>query len=113
MQSKIVESEFFLLRSELAMLSEFSNHISSNVTPRGLRIYMYRYLLSKNLLSNYMTKKSSFQIDDHACKILAKAIALKSSDGNFSVSKMEELKSVDNLELRIFLPKLIEMVVPY
>lgn len=112
-QSKIVESEFFLLRSELAMLQEFSNDISKNVTPRGLRIYMYRYLLSKNLLSNYMSKSASFQIDDHACMILAKAIAYRSSNGDYLVNEMEELKLVNNQELRDFIPKLIEMVVPY
>ena len=112
-QSKVVESEFFLLRTELAMLQEFSNDISSNVTPRGLRIYMYRYLLSKNLLSNYMTKHGNFQIGDSECKILAKAIASKSSKWDFSINDLDEFRAVENQELREFLPKLIEMVVPY
>ncbi len=112
-QSKIVKSEFFLLRSELEMLQEFSNKISTNVTPRGLRIYMYRYLLSKNLASVYMTKSSRYQLGDNECLILAKAIANKSSNSSFSVIEMEEMKSVDNQQLKEFIPKLIEMVVPY
>ncbi len=112
-QSKIVESEFFLLRSELEMLQKFSDKISTNVTPRGLRIYMYRYLLSKNLASTYMTKNTRFQLEDHVCELLAKAIANKSSMANFPVEDMAEMKLVDNQKLKEFIPKLIEMVVPY
>ena len=112
-RQKTIESEFFLLRTELEMLQTYSNNISSNVTPRGLRIYMYRYLLSKNLASTYMTKNTRYLLDDSVCDLLAKAIANRSANTLFSVSDMEEMNSVESQKLKDFLPKLIEMVVPY
>lgn len=112
-QQKTVESEFFLLRSELEMLQRYSDEISTNVTPRGLRIYMYRYLLSKNLASTYMSTGTSYLLEDEVCNLLAKAIASRSSNSLFSVSEMEEMNSVENQKLKDFIPKLIEMVVPY
>lgn len=112
-REKTIESEFFLLRTELEMLQAYSNNISSNVTPRGLRIYMYRYLLSKNLASTYMTKNTRYLLDDSVCDLLAKAIANRSANTLFSVSEMEEMNSVESQKLKDFLPKLIEMVVPY
>lgn len=113
MRSKIIESEFFLLRSELELLQKYSNEISTNVTPRGLRIYMYRYLLSKNLASAYMSNNSRYQLDDKVCEILAKAIATKSANPLFDVKEMEDMQLLEDGRLKEFLPKLIGMVVPY
>jgi len=111
--SKIVESEFFLLRSELELLQRYSKEISDNVTPRGLRIYIYRYLLSKNLASAYMSSNFRYQLDDNTCTILASAIAKKSADSKFNATDIDEWKGIKNERLKEFLPKLIEMVVPY
>lgn len=111
--SKIVESEFFLLRSELEMLQKYSKEISNNVTPRGLRIYMYRYLLSKNLASAYMSSNFRYQLDEETCTFLASAIAKKSANSEFNAANMDEWKEIKNERLKEFLPKLIEMVVPY
>lgn len=113
MSSKIIESEFFLLRSELELLQKYSHEISANVTPRGLRIYMYRYLLSKNLASAYMAANTGFRLDDSVCAFLAKAIAHRSADSAFDIKAMEEMTLLKNDHLKEFLPKLIEMVVPY
>jgi hypothetical protein len=111
--SKIVESDFFLLRSELEILQNYSKHISRNITPRALRIYMYRYLLSKNLVSNYMSVNSRYQLDNELCEFLAKAIAYKSSNSNFNSIEIDEYKKMKAGKLKDFLPKLIEMTVPY
>lgn len=111
--SKVVQSEFFLLSTELKMLQENAKHISKNITPRALRIYMYRYLLSKNLISNYMSPNSGFQLEDDVCKLLAEAIAHKSENSNFDVKTMKEYNNIKEAKLKEFLPKLIEITVPY
>lgn len=110
------QSEYFLLEKELEVLNSYSNHLSKSVTPRQLRIYMYRYLLAKNIASDYLWQKTGeSQLSDEYCEFLAKAIALRSNDSKTFTHDDSEvsLDQVNNPTLREFTAKLVEMVVPY
>ncbi len=112
----VVPSEFFLLEKELELLKANSDALSKNVTPRQLRIYIYRYLLAKNIASNYLDKKGvNNQLSDSYCEFLAKAIAVKSNKAKKEGVVQEEFSEevIENEYLQIFTPKLLEIVVPY
>lgn len=111
--SKTKESEFFILRAELEMLQTYSKELGNNITPRSLRIYMYRYLLSKNLASAYMSSSTQYQLDNKLCDFLAKVIALKSNDPKLKIYDVDGYNKIANNKLKDFIPKLVEMVVPY
>lgn len=111
--SKVIESEFFLLKAELENLQSYSKELGNNITPRALRIYMYRYLLSKNLASAYMSANARFQLDDELCDFIAKAIAIKSKDSAKVIEELEGYDQISNSKMKDFIPKLVEMVVPY
>jgi hypothetical protein len=108
------QSEYFLLEKEMEMLNRYSDQLSESVTPRQLRIYMYRYLLAKNIASDYLWQRTGeSQLSDEYCEFLAKSIALRSNNAfEFKLTE-EELKKVNSPALQKFTPKLIEMVVPY
>lgn len=109
------ESEYFLLERELEYLSSNSNNLSANVTPRQLRIYMYRYLLAKNIASDILwTRTGVSQLTDEYCEFLAKSIALRSNQSQtFIFTNEVSLNLINDPTLRAITPKLIEMVVPY
>jgi len=110
------QSEYFLLEKEMEMLSRYSNSLSDSVTPRQLRIYMYRYLLAKNIASDYLWQRTGeSQLSDEYCEFLAKAIA-SSSNGTINSEykiKGAKLEEINNPTLKEFSMKLVEMVVPY
>lgn len=110
-------SEFFLLEKELEMLETNASELSGNVTPRQLRIYMYRYLLAKNIASEYLiNKREEGRLSDTYCHFLAKAIAKRSNHYNgssFAFTGDLSLDQLSNESLKKFTPKLIEIVVPY
>ncbi|NQY07866.1 MAG: hypothetical protein HRT68_17135, partial [Flavobacteriaceae bacterium] len=56
------QSSFFMLQKELDNLSENSKLLSEDVTPRQLRIYMYRYLLAKNILATVLKRDVGNQV---------------------------------------------------
>ena len=115
-EREMVFSDFFLLEKELDLLKKHAGELSKNITPRQLRIYMYRYLLAKNIASEYlMNHKYEGQLSDFYCEFLAEAIAKRSnhSDGNLTYSGSLDLQQIENETLRDFTPKLIEIVVPY
>ena len=109
------QSEYFLLEKELEILNKYSDKLSDSVTPRQLRIYMYRYLLAKNIASDFLWQKTGeSQLSDEYCEFLAKAIAHRSNDAhNFDGTNDIALGAVNNPTLKEFTPKLVEMVVPY
>ncbi|MDO5976088.1 P-loop NTPase fold protein [Flavivirga jejuensis] len=109
------QNEFFLLKKELTLLEKYSKTISENITPRQLRIYMYRYLLAKNIASSYLNQETGEgQLSDSYCDFIAKAIALKSNETKtFSFTNSVSISLVENPTLKLFTPKLIEMIVPY
>ena len=109
------QSEYFLLEKELEILNKYSDKLSDSVTPRQLRIYMYRYLLAKNIASDYLWQKTGeSQLSDEYCEFLAKTIAYRSNDAHtFGFTNDASLSLVNNPTLRDFTPKLVEMVVPY
>ena len=115
-ERRVVPSEFFLLEKELELLKNHSGLLSKNVTPRQLRIYMYRYLLSKNIASDYLNAQGKeSQLSDDYCAFLAHAIAQRSNHENGTLEYTGDLflENIDNESLRDFTPKLIEIVVPY
>jgi hypothetical protein len=110
------QSEYFLLEKEMEMLNDYSNQLSDSVTPRQLRIYMYRYLLAKNIASDYLNQRTGeSQLTDEYCDFLAKAIALRANaTHSFSFETGElNLDEINNPTLKEFTEKLVEMVVPY
>jgi len=109
------QHEFFLLEKELTLLEKYSATISNNITPRQLRIYMYRYLLAKNIASSYLNQETGEeQLSDDYCDFIARSIALRSNETkSFSFTNNVSLDLVKNDTLRLFTLKLIEMVVPY
>ena len=112
----VITSNFSLLKKELKMLESCAEKLSDNVTPRQLRIYMYRYLLAKNVASSYLSNENEdSQLSDAYCDFLARAIAERSNHGTNSIQYQGDLSlnQIDNKTLREFTPKLIEIVVPY
>jgi hypothetical protein len=112
----VVTSDFSLLKAELKMLESYAEHLSQNVTPRQLRIYMYRYLLAKNVASSYLSnEQQDTHLSDAYCDFLARAIAERSNHGINSIEYEGalSLNQIENKTLRTFTPKLIEIVVPY
>ncbi|MDG1333022.1 MAG: P-loop NTPase fold protein [Crocinitomicaceae bacterium] len=109
------QSEYFLLEKELEVLNKYSNKLSVSVTPRQLRIYMYRYLLAKNIASDYLWQKTGeSQLSDEYCDFLARAIAYRSNNAHsFGFDNDVSLSLVENPTLEAFTPKLVEIVVPY
>lgn len=110
------QSEYFLLEKEMELLTKYSNSLSESVTPRQLRIYMYRYLLAKNIASDYLAQKTGeSQLSDEYCDFLARAIAY-GSNATMNIeykTKEAKLDEIKHPVLRAFSKKLVEMVVPY
>jgi hypothetical protein len=109
------QSDFFLMRKELQLLQDYSNKISEEVTPRQLRIFLYRYLLAKNLASDYLFRfTNQNQLPDTYCEFLVACISHKSNSiEEFDFEPNFSLEQINDVVLREFTPKLIEMVVPY
>lgn len=109
------QSEYFLLEKEMEWLNAYSDKLSPSVTPRQLRIYMYRYLLAKNIASDYLWQRTGeSQLSDDYCEFLARAIAYRSNETKTFVHTNDvSLALVNNPTLREFTAKLVEIVVPY
>lgn len=109
------QSDYFLLEKEMEWLTLYANTLSNSVTPRQLRIYMYRYLLAKNIASDYLWQRTGeSQLSDDYCEFLAKAIACRSNNAeHFTHTNDVSLDLVNNPTLKAFTEKLVEMVVPY
>jgi len=108
------QDEYFLLVKELTELQEASTKILGNATPRQLRIFIYRYLLAKNIASSYLAKvtRTNILVDDY-WKFLIVCIAKKTVDTEWAVELSEYKGESINKRLLEFTPKLIDIVVPY
>ncbi|NVK63789.1 MAG: hypothetical protein HWE22_04345 [Flavobacteriales bacterium] len=109
------QSEYFLLEKEMEWLNTYADKLSPSVTPRQLRIYMYRYLLAKNIASDYLWQRTGeSQLSDDYCEFLAEAIARRSNQsGFFGFQGDYHFDKVQNPTLKAFTGKLVEIVVPY
>ncbi len=109
------QSEYFLLEKEMEWLNTYADKLSPSVTPRQLRIYMYRYLLAKNIASDYLWQRTGeSQLSDDYCEFLAEVIARRSNQsGFFGFQGDYHLDKVQNPTLKAFTGKLVEIVVPY
>ncbi len=108
----IEEEKYFLLKSELNYLHQaLKNNIITEITPRQLRIYLNRYLLAKNIASSFLERETGTKkLSEEYTNFIIDSIILKTNN------LKEEIK-VAHLEvdekLKVFTPKLINMIVPY
>lgn len=107
---KIEESneEFLISRSELDFLKRNATDFVKP-TPRQLRIYLYRYLLAKNIARSYIDSENEAEdLTESWCNKLAAEIIKKSNDQNYNLNSLRTDAVSD-----IYISKLVEIVVPY
>ncbi|MDE1207103.1 P-loop NTPase fold protein [Tenacibaculum larymnensis] len=111
------KKEIYTIKSkELDLLKESAKKLKGNITPRQLRIFMYRYLLAKDLAKSF----NNNEVPNQAwCKVVLDKIIenrnkdLEAENNNEKTnSEIFELKNISD-SLKNSTQKIIDIVAPY
>lgn len=108
---ELKENNYFLSTQEVEALTRHAALLGNGVTPRQLRIFMYRYLFAKNIVASKF-RMGTVSINDDYYLYLIELIAKASNP-----SEKEEKPTSPPIEiehsLNQFTTELVKMVVPY
>ncbi|MFY0632100.1 MAG: hypothetical protein JXR05_17200 [Flavobacteriaceae bacterium] len=102
---------FLITADELEQLKKHLDIVQLS-TPRQMRIFLYRYLLAKSIAENYSSESLTIEWSE----IVIKEIIEKTNNINYKIkafSGENEVIGAENNSLNSFIPKLVEIVVPY
>jgi len=102
------ENKDLIQESELNLLKEKIKDFPS-LTPRQIRILLYRYLLAKGIAQDY----SSYNLNTEWSRLLIESIIDKSIDLNKQINIRENKQEKIDLKTAQFIQKIIQVVVPY
>ncbi|WP_281980766.1 P-loop NTPase fold protein [Tenacibaculum mesophilum] len=117
MKKEGTKKEIYTIKSkELDLLKESAKKLKGNITPRQLRIFMYRYLLAKDLAKSFNNNEVPNQ---EWCKVVLDKIIenrnkdLETENNNEKTnSEIFELKNISD-SLKNSTQKIIDIVAPY
>lgn len=109
-EERQAKKNYLLTHDELQWILTEINQLT-DLTPRQIRIIMYRYMFAKSLVIEFYGRN---RINSIWSEFLVKELVSKSMNENYSLDQNElnELNFKDQ-EIINFTPKLIEIVVPY
>ncbi|MGH1387460.1 P-loop NTPase fold protein [Kordia sp.] len=107
------EINYAITVNELELLKEQAENITERVTPRQLRIFMYRYLLARNIGQHFNNYE---KLDSDWCELIMEEIIKRRN--NKSEDKKNDIESIledFNIsdKLKTSTNKIIEIVAPY
>ncbi len=109
-EERQAKKDYLLTHDELQWIRTEMNQFD-DLTPRQIRIIMYRYMFAKSLVIEFFGRN---RINSIWSEFLVKELVSKSmeADYKFDNGKLTELHFTDQ-DIINFTPKLIEIVVPY
>ncbi|KAB8151252.1 hypothetical protein EZY14_019365 [Kordia sp. TARA_039_SRF] len=106
------ENKFVITVEELELLKRYAENITERVTPRQLRIFMYRYLLARNIGQQF---NGGEVLDRDWCELMMRKIINRRNNETTRQEDLEDfLEDIDVSEkLKKSTNKIIEIVAPY
>jgi hypothetical protein len=108
---ELKESNYFLSTQEVEALTQHAALLGNEVTPRKLRIFMYRYLFAKNIVASKF-RMGTVSINDDYYLYLIELIAKASNPSEKEENPTSQPIEMDD-SLNQFTTELVKMVVPY
>jgi hypothetical protein len=106
---------YVLKQEELLLLKQYSSDLKGEVTPRQLRIFMYRYLFARNIGQSF---NDNISLNIEWCTYVIKAIVNHrnfSDEESKNNSVNDTIKNISDIsdKLKSSTQKIIDIVAPY
>jgi hypothetical protein len=111
---------YIIKQEELKLLKQFSLDLEGEVTPRQLRIFMYRYLLARNIGQSFndnasLNIKWCTYVMDQIVKFRNQDLSDNNTSDSDKNSVVNEVKNISDIseKLKSSTQKIIDIVAPY
>lgn len=110
------KSNYVIKKEELKLLQQYSQDLKGEVTPRQLRIFMYRYLLARNIGQSF-NENASLNIEwcTYVIRKIVKHRNQYLSDKEDNIETILGVKDIPDIsnKLKYSTQKIIDIVAPY